>query len=510
MASRGALVTGLVLLALGAALLARPLDEVPLFYDILGYTSQARSLMRGLGNVIPVGGELLPGYYPAGLPALITLPFALLGPDPRHGVWVVLACALAGLLLVATVARRHGGVAAGLAAGLLLLSSAMFRQMSGYIMTQVPTGALIVLVAWLWLAPGARGALFAAGLLAVASLLLRFANVFFPLALGLSEMLCGAGREGGRARRLAVLGAGMAAGALLVAAHNTWAYGSPLATGYGAWSHELAFSLGNIFSPPGAPNRDESFVLTKAWLGLSEVQPLAFTVALAAGAAWCWRRGGAAGRRLLALTVLSAAGNNLFLALYAFRSDNYLLPCVPLLAVVAGLGASAWWPARRAAAGALLAAAVLATSVVRAPPPTLTETESIARFASLSEADRVLERDALLITSADPGLAEPLLAEGSARALVYLGPHVSPLVERAALVELGAERLDGAAVLARAERARAEGRAVYFDQNPPPRGLAPIHLETRRALHRAFDFVPSGATNVFRLEPILSAPPSGN
>ncbi|HZM00524.1 MAG TPA: hypothetical protein VFD43_09765, partial [Planctomycetota bacterium] len=165
-ARSGALALAL-LLALGAALLAVPRDRVPLFYDIQGYTAQARSLLEGRGNTIRVGSTDIPGYYPAGLPALLLPPLALLGPDMRNGAWTVLACALVGLSAVFVAGRRYrGSAAAGLAAGLFLLSSPMFRRMSGYIMTQVPTGAVIVVAALLFAGRDRAPPLFLAGLLA--------------------------------------------------------------------------------------------------------------------------------------------------------------------------------------------------------------------------------------------------------------------------------------------------------------------------------------------------------
>ena len=502
----GALALAL-LLALGAALLAVPREKVPLFYDILGYTSQARSLLDGRGNTIRVGDTDIPGYYPAGLPALLLPPMLLLGPDMRHGAWTVLAFALAGVAAVYVAGRRLGGsIAAGLAAGLFLLSSPMFRRMSGYIMTQVPTGAVIVIAALLFARRDRSWTLFLAGLLAVLSLLLRYANLTFPAAMVAAEVLTGGSRRAGRGRSLLVLGAGLAAGGLAVAAHNAWAYGSPLQTGYAVWSHDLEnrFSWRNLLAPEGAPQRpDEHWVLVKAIAGWSELQSPLLALAALAGVFVLWRAGRAepGARPFAALAVLTVLVQGLFLALYSFRSDNYLLPGVPITAVLAGVGAARVAGPRLAPLAPLVAGGALALSLARQGGPSLTESEAIGRHDSLAAAAAFMEDDAVLITTADPGLVEPLVrGPGSGRAVVYLGPFVGPVQARAAERELGDQAPTGQHVLDYALVRAAAGRPLYLDQNPPPRELTGEHVAVRKRLHSRFDFEPTGARNVVRLQ----------
>ena len=502
----GALALAL-LLVLAAALLFVPRERVPLFYDILGYTSQARSLLEGRGNTIRVGDTDIPGYYPAGLPALLLPPALLLGPDMRNGAWTLLAFALAGVAATWVAGRRFGGgVAAGLAAGLLLLSSPMFRRMSGYIMTQVPTGAVMVVAALLFASRARPVALFLAGLLAVLTLLLRYANLTFPAAMVVAELLTGGSRPAGRLRSLLVLGAGMALGGAAVAAHNAWAYGSPLHTGYAVWSHDLEnrFSLHNLFSPEGAPLRpDEHWVLVKALAGLSELQSPLLALAALAGLALLWRAGRAepAARAFAALVLLALVVQGVFLALYSFRSDNYLLPGVPLTAALAGAGAARALGPRRAWIAPVVAGAALAWSVAHASGPTATETEAIERHDSLAAAAALMEDDAVLITTADPGLAEPLVrGPGSRRRVVYLGPFVGPVQAEAAEAELGHVAPTGPHVVDYALVRAQAGRPLYLDQNPPPRGLTGDHIAVRKGLRARFDFLPTAARNVVRLQ----------
>jgi hypothetical protein len=308
-------------------------------------------------------------------------------------------------------------------------------------------------------------------------------------------------------RPLLALGAGLAAGSLLVLAHNAWAYGDPFSTGYALWSHDLEhrFSLRNVFWPEGAPNRPgESWVLAKAFLGLSPVQSVPLTLCAVAGLVGLARerRRDPAARRLLAATVCTLGLQYLFLAMYSFRSDNYVLPGMPLTAAVAGVGLVRLQRARAAFLAPLQAGALLGWELAHADAPPPTELLAIEQNDSLVAADRLLEQDAVVITTADPGLAEPLLRRDRSRRLLYVGPFVSPLIEQAALAELGADALDATTIVTWALRQSAAGHRVYLDQNPPPRGITPEHVLLRKGLHARFVFEPTAAKNVFRLEPI--------
>ncbi|MGQ0551990.1 MAG: hypothetical protein ACT4PU_02085 [Planctomycetota bacterium] len=506
-ARRRGLLAGVLLLLAGFALLYVPRERVPLFFDIQGYTAQALSLLAGRGNTIRVGESDIPGYYPAGLPVLLLPPLAVLGPDMRHGAWTVLGFALLALGGSALLARRFGGgVTAGLCAGLLLLTAPLFRDMSGQIMTQVPTGAVIMMVALLYTGGAERTQprrLFLAGLLASVSLLLRYANLTFPAALFAAELL-GAAR-GGRERmpRLLQLSAGLAAGALLVALHNTWVYGGPLTTGYAVWGHELGFSWRNLFWPEGAPNRPaERWVLTRALAGFSDLQTSWMAAAALVGlfVVWSRRQVDQRAARLARLAVLTLLFQGVFLGLYSFRSTNYLLPGVPLTAALAGVGLTSVAGPRRGWLALCLCAALLAWSLAHELPPTETELNAIAHHDVLAVASQDFEESAVLITTADPGLAEGVVREGHPlRSVLYLGPHVSPVVEQAARRELDGAVCSPQHVLQYAQRQLQAGRPVYLDQNPPPRGATKLHAEIRQALRGALDFQKTSANNIARL-----------
>ncbi|HEX5011237.1 MAG TPA: glycosyltransferase family 39 protein [Planctomycetota bacterium] len=511
-------------LLLAGALLWVPTARVPLYYDMLAYSAQSLSLATGHGNTVSVRGEDVPGIYPAGLPALGALAQVVLGPDLRHAQAAVFVCALATLAAVYALARRVAGSAAGLAALLLLLSCAAFRDTARLTLSQVPTALAVALAACLWVGARRPGALFVAGLVAGLSLLLRYANVCFPAALLAAELLAGARREAPRGRSLLALLGGLAVAAGVVLAHGALIYGSPLATGYPLWGFDAAgqFSLSHVFetASPKAPGAEGDWILVRALLGLGEVQSVAVVLLALAGTWALWRRrqSEAVAARLLLLGVLGVAAQALFLAGYAFRSETYLVPTLPLVAAIAGVGA-AWVVTerlgpQRAALAPLLAAAVLGAELLRDRPPDEALQPALDRHDSLAAADGVLEPDAVLLTTSDPALVEPLLGSAPGRTFVYLGPYVSPVVERAGLAELDAERCSPTSVERCAKRQVAAGRPVYLDQNPPPRGLAPVHPKLREALLEAFRFEPTPVPNIFRLVPKAAegapvTPPSG-
>ncbi len=512
-----AVLLALLLLA-GGALLHVPRERVPLLYDMLGYASQAHSLLTGHGNTVAVGDEHLPGIYPAGVPALAAAAMVVLGPDLRNGLWAILLCAVATLLCVYLCTRAAGGSAwAACAALLLMLCSPLWRNTSGFIMSQVPTAMAVALATLLWLSLESPTALLLAGLLAMLSLLLRYANVSFPLALIAAELLLGGARPRPRLRSLALLAAGMAAGAALVLLHNAVCYGDALTTGYALWGWDVEGQFGwrNILAAPSTGQVGGDHVLLSAAAGLGQLQNPVVVVAAVAGLLLCWRDGSARPRaRLLAgLAVLAVGATYLFHAGYAFRSESYLVPTLPFTVVLAACGAGRLAGPRWQRSLPVLAAILLAISVAQAAGPTAAETESIQRFATMAEATAQLPDEAVLITTADPGLVEPVFRSKPGRSALYLGPYASGLIEERALRELGSETLRPRDVVAYARERLHAGRDVYLDQSPPPRGLLATHVAIRTALRAAFVLSPvPGVSNVFRLaraDGPRPTPPSG-
>jgi hypothetical protein len=505
-ARRAAPLLALAAVLLGAGLLWVPKAEVVLMNDMLGYAAQGRSLLAGEGNVVRLGETSIPGYYPAGLPLGVAGALAVLGDDMRHAQVPVWVATLALLALVAWLAWRVGGPWAAPTAVLALLSSTALRHAATLTLSQVPTAALMLLCALLFLAPGARAPLFLAGLLASASLLLRYANASFPAALGLAGLLTCRGRDAPPWRTLLVLGAGLAAGGALVALHNAWAYGGALSTGYAAWGHQVEgqFSLRNILFPVMIGNRGDESLMLRSVFGLGELHGPALLLAAAWGLVVLWRAGGTA-RRLALLALVTVAAQDLFLACYAFRSESYLVPALPLMVVVAATGAVDL--ARRVAAGRGAPLAVAGAAIVLAlglrtgiAPRGPSEQEAIARHDSLARAGRELPADAALVTPSDFALVEPLVRTPGRR-ILYAGPFVSEVVEAAAMREVGGGPYWPSKVVPWIEKRLAEGRPVYVDQNPPPRGVAASHKKLRTDILQHYRLEAAGIEGLYLVQP---------
>jgi hypothetical protein len=491
-------------LALAAWLLWVPIPRVVLANDMLGYAAQGRSLLQGDGNAVRLDQVLVPGYYPAGLPALIALALALLGPDMRHAQVVVWLAALLLLVLAAALARRAAGAWAGPVAVLLVLASTQWRGAATAILSQVPTAAVVLAATLLLTGRATRARAFGAGLLASGSLLLRFANLGFPVAVVLAAPLLARGRELPARRWLGALAAGLATGGALLALHNAWAWGSPLATGYAAFGHDTAgqFALSNIVDPWSEGLHDFGPVILRSLAGLGELYPVPVAVASVWGLVVLLRAGGEP-RRIALLAALFVAAQDLILAAYPFRSELYLVPAFPLQAVVAAAGlldaAGRAWRRGGPLLAAAAAAGLLAFDLARPPAPVApTLEEAIARHDLLERAGRELGPDFALLTPADFGLVEPLV-RAPGRRILYVVPHVSPLIAQAVSRELDGAPCTPAAAVAWAQARLAEGRDVYVDGLPPPRVLREEHKQLKQALLERCTFEPTDLPGLFRL-----------
>jgi 4-amino-4-deoxy-L-arabinose transferase-like glycosyltransferase len=495
----------LALILVGGWILYVPTARVPLLYDMLGYSAQALSLSQGEGNTIQIGDAHLPGIYPIGVPLLASIPMWLLGDDMRVGQLAILACALLALWLVAVTARQLAGSAAGLTALLLVLCSPLFRVMSGYTMSQVPTALAVILAVVLFVRLESRLALMLAGFIAVMSLLFRFANVTLPVALIGAEILWGGLRPRHRLRSLALLGTGMTVASLVVLAHNQWAYGGPLLTGYDAWGWDVSGQLSwkNFFNPTRTPSHAGDALLLRAFAGLSGLQSVPAVLAAFVGLWACWRPQPRSPRaRMLAGSAsLAILLSYALLAGYAFRSDTYLVPIIPLMAVLGGVGATWLLPARLAWMAPVGAAFLLATSLWQVSGPSEADLQEVTRYRSLARAGEVLEPDALLLTTSDAALVEALVRTGPLRGVVYMEPFVGSMVTQFRLKDFAARSYRRPEqVLPFLLGMVASGRPVYFDQNPPLRGLWETHRFVRDEILATFRLVPIEAENIFRLE----------
>jgi len=194
-----------------------------------------------------------------------------------------------------------------------------------------------------------------------------------------------------------------------------------------------------------------------------------------------------------------------FFAGFPFRFEAYLVPTLPLVAALGGLAAASLDGPRARWLPPLAALALLAVSVARAPPRNPTELEAIQRHDSLAALGQFAEPDAVLLTTSDPALVEPLF-RAPGRSVLYIGPYISPLVEQGALRELGATLFQPHLVARYAGEMLQRGRPVFFDGNPPPRGALPEHKTIRKLLMKAYRMDATTAPFVFRVAPLVVTP----
>jgi hypothetical protein len=225
--------------------------------DAYGYVSQAGLWLKGSLRIeqpwvqqfswperevtfAPLGyrpispnGTIVPTYA-SGLPILMAVFQGLLGANGPF--YVVPVLGTLGLWFTYLLGREvSGSRPVGALAALLLLTSPVFLAHLLLPMSDVPVAAGWTLVALLALKKP-RPAPLAAGLVAAATLMIRPNLVLLALVPVITWLI--AWRD--RRTEIMAFGVGLAPGVIAIAALNTYLYGSPLTSGYGA--------LGDIYS----------------------------------------------------------------------------------------------------------------------------------------------------------------------------------------------------------------------------------------------------------------------
>lgn len=334
----------LCVVAAGGMMLYIPKEDVRLRYDSMGYTGQSINIYEGLGNTIDIGGEPVPGYYPAGYPIVTAAAHMLLGLDLKNGIRVNFAFALLLLVLVFFLGNRIAGPGAGVLAMLLMLSSETFRLLSRMIVSQPTSLVLMALAACFfytgWKA-GPKGwwLRLGVGLLCGMLVLVRSAEVMIAPAVATAAFL--APPISGRSRWSTAfpVWCGVALAVMLVFLHNTVYYGAPLNNGYKVWGLVMneAFTLSNIFNPTIFQGDENPWPLVRSLFGFGMLYKWPIALATILGGFFAWRnRGLYPGLWRLFLMILTLTvflyG---FLALYFYRSPFYILLTTPLIVTFA-------------------------------------------------------------------------------------------------------------------------------------------------------------------------------
>jgi len=509
---RALLLVAVLVLALGLRWTTREqVEDLRPWPDAIEYEEAARSLLEGRGYLLWMGDAAYPPRYPPGLSALIAASLPLVGSDLGSGIWVVLASALAAIGGTYALGRTVAGFACGLVAALLVATSPLHVQWSRAVMSDVPASAAVA-----WLALGVllvrrRGAgaipPFALGAAAGLAGSIRYAVLAVVPAACVVLLACDpAPTLGSRLRRVLALLAGTLVGVLPMLAVNLALFGGVLRDGYAYWVGRDLGSLAYVLSPrpSGAPSN--AWFYGRLLLGDGPLHPPPAFLLLVLGA-WRAARGTAAerGAAILAALVLAA-----LLALHLpffWQWDRFLLPALPLLAVVMALPCASAAPLRLRVAGGVLVAATLLAVASRpasfAPPnPPAYDVATLRRIAAL------VEPDAAVLARSNPFFAARVLRGATDRVWVPLQTDTHTLeVARARLEPLRRDpdgagwirpgirqplRVDDA--LAKVEALCREGRPVYLSMQLE--GHVDLLPALKAALERRF-----GLTEVLPPDP---------
>jgi 4-amino-4-deoxy-L-arabinose transferase-like glycosyltransferase len=505
---------------------AAQVEDLRPWPDAIEYEEAARSLAEGRGYLLWMGGDAFPPRYPPGLSVLIAASLPLVGDDLGAGIWVVLASALAAVAGTYLLGRRVAGPACGLVAALLVAVSPLHVQWSQAVMSDVPASAAVV---WLTLGvvvllrrDGPALSWLALGVAAGLAASIRYAVLAVVASACVLVLLAASRPLARRLRDLAALLAGTGIGVVPMLVLNHALFGDALQDGYAYWvQHDLA-SAGYVLSarPSGAPSN--AWFYARLLLGGGALYPPSAAALLPLGA-WCAARGGATRRAAGALAAL-VLGALLALHLpFFWQWDRFVLPVLPLLAVVMALPFADGTPPWLRAAAALLVVVTLVLVAadeeqLAAPDPPAYDVQTLRRIAAIAEPNAaVIARShpvfvARVLRGATDRVWVPLQADahgveiGQARlAPLRRDPRAGGWIRPAIRLPFRVER-----ALATVEALCAEGRPVYLStQLEGHVGVLPALVA---ALQRRFgltEVLPADPYAVYRVACGAAPVPSG-
>lgn len=367
--------------------------------DAIEYEEAARSLVEGRGYLLWVGAEAYPPRYPPGMSLLIAASLPLVGSAPGAGIWVVLVSALATVAGTYALGRAVAGFACGLIAALLVATSPLHVQWSRAVMSDVPASAAVVWLAFGLLVVLRRGAgtmpLFALGVAAGLAGSIRYAVVLSVVPAACAVLLLlGPKTRASRVRWVGALVAGTLVGVLPLLGVHRALFGSALRDGYAYWVERDLGAVAYVLSPRASGAPSNAWFYGRLLVGHGPLYPVPAFLLLVLGA-WCAARATRLERAVGAFAALVLA---LLLALHLpffWQWDRFLLPALPLLALVMALPCAPAAPRRlRVAGGVLVAAALLAVAsrpdAFSPPNPPAYDVATLRRIAAIAEPDAAL------------------------------------------------------------------------------------------------------------------------
>lgn len=349
---RGILAIGSLLLvvAVGAWLRWAPPEMVSDLHpwpDALEYEEGARSLVAGEGYQLSINGMSYPSRYPPGFSLLIVPVFSLIGTAPGGGIWVVLLMALATIVVTWRLGLILAGPLGGLAAALLVTLSPLHVQWSQAVMSDVPATAIASLLCLLTIrAAAARrrsGRWIVLGVCCGLGTVLRPALItVIPGILLILWMGNSAAKDNLANLKRFLLGLGAAAAGSLIL--NVILTGTTLPGRYDFWVEATMFDPKYIFSAPKAGGEIPNLLfLISELAGTGRLYPWPIAVLLALGV-YLQLRGGERQRQFAALAVSTIAATVALYTIFFWQWDRFLLPVLPIVAVLAAFPLGAHTP----------------------------------------------------------------------------------------------------------------------------------------------------------------------
>ena len=307
--------------------------------DALEYEEGARSLLAGDGYQLAINGKSYPSRYPPGLSLLIAPVFSLIGTAPGGGIWVVFLMALATIVTTWRLGLMLAGVWGGLAAGLLVSLSPLHVAWSQAVMSDVPATAIMSLLCLLAIRAADAGPRSTRWILL--GIACGLGPVFRPALMAvvpgilLLVWMGHAGTKDSLAKFMRFLG-GLGAAVVGSLALNAILTRTLLLTRYDYWVEATIFDPKYIFAAPQAGGEMPNFFfLISELAGGGRLYPWPIAVLAVLGISLQFRDGGRK-RQFAALGVVTIGATVALYSIYFWQSGRFLLPILPIVAVLAG------------------------------------------------------------------------------------------------------------------------------------------------------------------------------
>jgi hypothetical protein len=396
--------------------------ELEVSPDSVEYSIGARRIATEGRYEIPINGRTMPPRYPPGFSALFLAPVYVVAPhNIGNGILAVWAAACGAALLVYLIGNKLAGPWGGVFAAVVFLHHGEMMKYTQLIMTDVPAILLGLGACLLYIRASARptsGVFLAAGIVCAVSIAIRPLTGVLALPF-IFQIL--RHRRPGWVHNLVVLGLPCVVLVLLNGAYQQLALGDWRRTGYQFWLAVPYDYFSLTFSP-----RYFLFNLER----LADLRVWALLLVGGLGAVALWRRRSPAVLPAIVFTVLAAGPLTAAHLFYFFRDIRFHFMGLALACIFGGAGIAILIPEplRRRLWVALPLACV--TILVPTLPQFPFEGPPI-RYRVATTADRLLPRDAVLISGMDTVYLEELFVHENSRRVLPISrdtPYAAAIV----------------------------------------------------------------------------------